>query len=61
MVLMYPFVHACSVVLLKYKFLITCNVIMTVFAAVYFPVICSNAVVDIYHAHVVSTEDAVTS
>ena len=45
MVRMYPFRQACSVVLLKCKFLITCSVILTVFAAVCFPVICSNAVI----------------
>ena len=36
MVHSYPFVQACSVVLLKCKFLITCNIILTVTAAVYF-------------------------
>jgi hypothetical protein len=41
----YPFVQSWSVVLLKCKFLITCNVILTVIVAVYFPVICFSAVI----------------
>jgi len=45
MVRMYPFRQARGVVILKCKFLITCTLILTVFAAVYFPVVCSNAVI----------------
>jgi hypothetical protein len=41
---LYAFVQVFSVLLLKCKFLITCHVILTGIAAVYFPMTCSNAV-----------------